>query len=225
MAWYIARSLETLRAQLNAMAPRRSTASDGGIGDAAHSARTSDHNPTSSGQVCARDLTHDPAGGLDGHWLARVLVASGDSRIKYIIWDRRIWTPGVGLKAYTGSNPHTKHLHLSVRAGALGDQNRPWNLGATNPQPNPKPEDDVFTPEDFNRLMWGNTFDDNGKGYRRNFAAFIKEMDAKLSGLVAAVAALSTDQDLTKDEVAKIVQDAVKQNIQITGEVKIGAAE
>src|ERR1043165_429852 len=61
MAWYIAKSLETLRHQLNTIAPNRSTKSDGGIGDAAHSARLSDHNPTSSGQVCAPHLTNDPA--------------------------------------------------------------------------------------------------------------------------------------------------------------------
>lgn len=218
MAWYVARSLDTLLSQLNALAPRRSKISDGSIGDAAHSSRTSDHNPTSAGQVCARDFTHDPAGGLDCQWLANMLVASGDARIKYVIWNRRIWTPGVGWKAYSGSNPHTSHLHLSVRAGVIGNGTQVWNLGTAAPDQ----EDEMFTPEDFKSLMWGNVFDANGN---RNFAAFVKDMDVKLTGLVAAVAALSNDQDLTVDEVERIVRDAVQQSIAITGEVRIGPAQ
>lgn len=140
MAWYIANSLQELLAQLNALAPRRSKASDGGIGDAAHSARLSDHNPTPSGQVCARDFTNDPAGGCGGQWLADALVASRDPRIKYIIWNRRILDTRPGQRPWTwqpynpgpGGNAHTQHVHVSVFAGALGDDTRPWNLGATD---------------------------------------------------------------------------------------------
>lgn len=129
--WYIAASLEKLRAQLNALAPKRSKLSDGGIGDAAHNARSSDHNPIEgTGQVCARDFTHDPAGGLDCHVLAAALVANRDARIKYIIWNHRIWTLNTGWQNYTGENPHTKHLHLSVRSGALGDGTRAWVLSS-----------------------------------------------------------------------------------------------
>lgn len=49
-------------------------------------------------------------------------------------------------------------------------------------------------------------------------------IDAKVAGLSAAVAALSSQPDLTVDQVRQIVTDAVKQNIQITGEVHIGPA-
>jgi hypothetical protein len=134
MAWYIAASLEKLRAQLNALAPNRSKVSDGGIGDKDHSSRASDHNPIAgTGQVCARDFTHDPGGGLDCHWLARTLVQNRDARIKYIIWDRRIWTLNLGWQSYGGDNPHTKHLHLSVRSGALGDGTREWVLNVPAP--------------------------------------------------------------------------------------------
>ena len=44
MAWRVARSLDVLLGQLNALAPERSKASDGSIGDAAHASRSSDHN-------------------------------------------------------------------------------------------------------------------------------------------------------------------------------------
>lgn len=127
MAWRVAHSLDVLLGQLNALAPNRSKVSDGSIGDAAHSSRESDHNPDAQGIVRARDFTHDPAGGLDCHWLAAQLVASGDPRIKYVIWDRRIWQGS--WQPYSGINPHTKHLHLSVVAGAAADTTTPWNLG------------------------------------------------------------------------------------------------
>jgi hypothetical protein len=137
MSWRIAESLETLRRQLNAAFPNRSKASDGGIGDAAHASRSSDHNPyikdsKGVGVVTARDFTHDPAGGLDCHWLARQLVKERDPRIKYIIWNKQIcsskqqpwkWRP------YNGINAHRHHLHLSVDADPkLYDSTAPWDL-------------------------------------------------------------------------------------------------
>lgn len=132
-AWRVARSLDVLLAQLNKLAPSRSKKSDGSIGDAAHASRESDHNPyiklDGVGIVRARDFTHDPFGGLDCNWLAAVLVASDDPRIRYVIWNRRIWTPGRGWVAYKGSNPHDKHLHLSVsEQPGWFDSTMPWAL-------------------------------------------------------------------------------------------------
>lgn len=38
-----------------------------------------------------------------------------------VIWNRQIWTPARGIRAYTGTNPHTDHVHLGQnRAGAAG---------------------------------------------------------------------------------------------------------
>ncbi|MFD6072821.1 hypothetical protein [Amycolatopsis lurida] len=207
MAWYVAKSLEVLRGQLNRLAPRRSTVSDGSIGDAAHSSRTSDHNPTSAGQVCARDFTHDPAGGLDCHWLARVLVASGDSRIKYVIWDYRIWTPGVGWKAYSGVNPHTKHLHLSVKAGALGDDGRAWNLGpATPPQEDDMPSAEEVATATVNMLMSnliGVEPITPGKPRYVKFSELLRYGDDHLTVIRGSVAQLlAREGGITADEIA-----------------------
>lgn len=153
MAWRVARSLETLLAQLNAAHPKRSRLSDGAIGDAAHASRDSDHNPwiilVGIGIVTARDFTHDPANGLDCEALYQALVASRDPRIKYIIWNRTI-TSGAKQtlpwkrRPYNGTNAHTKHLHLSVEtSAALFDDTRPWALiGAPVTI---KPEDDMAT--------------------------------------------------------------------------------
>lgn len=141
MSWRVARSLDVLLGQLNARFPNRSKASDGSIGDAAHATRDSDHNPWyGPGIVTARDFTHDPAGGLDGQWLADTLVRGRDPRIKYVIWNRRIldtrpefqpWT----WQPYTGINPHTHHVHLSVVAAPACDDPGLWMLDTAAPAP------------------------------------------------------------------------------------------
>jgi hypothetical protein len=139
--WRMAEALETLRRQINAMAPDRDRASDGGIGDRAHQNSTSDHNPWVMdgpvGVVTARDFTHSPATGCDAGVLVEVLRASRDPRIKYMIWNRRVCagTPRGGQPAwawrpYTGKNPHTRHAHVSVMPSkALYDDSRPFALG------------------------------------------------------------------------------------------------
>jgi hypothetical protein len=137
MTWRVAFSLDKLLRQLNAMAPWRSKASDGSIGDARHATQNSDHNPwfALKGQplVTARDFTHDPANGLDCNWLAETLVSNRDSRIKYVIWNGRIIDSRPGRNPwkwmpYHGANPHTKHLHLSVMNNASADDSRAWTL-------------------------------------------------------------------------------------------------
>ncbi|MGH3942021.1 MAG: hypothetical protein ACRDTG_26045 [Pseudonocardiaceae bacterium] len=85
MARRVARSLDVLLGQLNGRFPDRSKASDGGIGDAAHAARVSDHNPDSGGVGRARDFTHDPAHGVDIDRLSDEIAASRDPRIKYCV--------------------------------------------------------------------------------------------------------------------------------------------
>lgn len=122
MAWRVAKSLLRLRDQINELAPNRSKASDGTIGDAAHASRRSDHNPWvkdgSIGVVTAMDITNDIANGCDAQMLVDALVSSRDPRIKYIIWNRKIVNSRIQpwvWRTYGGTNPHTKHFHISVR--------------------------------------------------------------------------------------------------------------
>jgi len=91
----LARSLDTLRSQINAKYKDRSKLSDGWIGDTAHAARASDHNPNAEGVVTALDITHDPAHGLDTWKLAEVLRNNKDPRIKYVISNGRIFSSAV----------------------------------------------------------------------------------------------------------------------------------
>ncbi|MFC4560957.1 hypothetical protein ACFO4E_03695 [Nocardiopsis mangrovi] len=84
MSWRLARSLATLRAEINTAAPDRSKRSDGSIGDAAHRASASDHNPNAAGVVCAIDITHDPDAGADMAEVAEQLRAGGHPALKYL---------------------------------------------------------------------------------------------------------------------------------------------
>lgn len=137
--WRLAKSLETLRNQVNEAYPNRSKASDGTIGDAAHAATASDHNPNSQRVVCALDLTHDSNNGFDVHTLADRLRINRHPNLKYIISNSRIcgaWT-NWEWQRYTGINPHTSHAHFSVGVGPDGQSQPPyddttkWNIGGS----------------------------------------------------------------------------------------------
>lgn len=131
MAWRLAKSLEVLRSQINARHPNRSKLSDGTIGDTAHQATASDHNPNSAGVVTAMDITHDPANGVDTWRLADVLRQNKDPRIKYVISNGRIFSSSVDAwqwRKYTGANAHAHHVHVSV--GVDYDNQAQWKLDA-----------------------------------------------------------------------------------------------
>lgn len=137
MAWRVANSLLVLRDQLNEAYPNRNKASDGTIGDAAHQAQVSDHNPDGTGVVRAFDVTHDPAHGCDIDQLSDALINSHDPRISYVIANGLISGPDYGWNwsTYYGDDPHTNHLHLSVVGDSRADDSRPWNIGTPAGQP------------------------------------------------------------------------------------------
>lgn len=126
--WKLHPAIAALRSQINTAWPDRSKASDGTIGDAAHSARASDHNPNEDGLVCAIDITDDPANGCDAGALADALRASRDKRLKYVIFSGRLFSSTFHpwrWRVYTGPNKHTKHVHISVNANADAS---PWQI-------------------------------------------------------------------------------------------------
>lgn len=106
--------------QATALRPKRNKASDGLLPSKAHIKQNpnSDHN---SGFAC--DLTHDPANGIDCHEIFEQIKK--DPRVKYLIFAGRIWSFDKGERDYEGSNPHNKHLHISIRY-TKGDDTSPW---------------------------------------------------------------------------------------------------
>jgi len=135
--------------QLDAAFPNRRTDSDGTIGDADHQDRTSDHNPqypappgNPEGQIDAGDYTNDPSSGADMGVISESIRKSKDQRVKYVIFNRRIFygpdytSPFVWF-SYTGTDPHTGHMHLSVR-DATCNENYAWAISS-----GPVEEDDM----------------------------------------------------------------------------------
>ena len=109
--------------QATALAPKRKTASDGLLPSAAHlkASPTSDHNTG-----LAVDLTHDPKNGIDCAVIFEKLKE--DARVSYLIFESKIWSAEkaeLGNRGYAGSNPHTKHMHISINDGH-GNDTSPW---------------------------------------------------------------------------------------------------
>lgn len=118
MAWKLAPALAALISDVNDQWPGRSKASDGTIGDAAHAARKSEHNPNREpgddvpdGYVTAADITSD---GIDAKRLIDAMI--NDRRTWYVIHKGRIRsrTYQFADRPYTGSNPHNGHIHISL---------------------------------------------------------------------------------------------------------------
>ncbi len=105
--------------QATAIAPKRMKASDGLLPSAAHLkiSPNSDHNTG-----LAVDLTHDPKNGIDCAEIFEKLKE--DERVSYLIFNKKIWSrkhAKSGNRPYSGSNPHTKHLHVSIHPHMADD--------------------------------------------------------------------------------------------------------
>lgn len=119
---YLAPVLVRLRDDLNARWPGRDKGSDGWIGDAAHQAQVSDHNPDSTtGVVRALDIDKD---GIHIPSVVASLMIHPSSN--YVIHNRRIYRRADRFKprAYQGSNPHTSHVHGSILKGSRSEADR-----------------------------------------------------------------------------------------------------
>lgn len=133
MSFYLAPSLVALRDEINERYPRRDKSSDGWIGDPSHAARPSDHNPDygDGGVVRAIDIDID-GGTADDPLVKTVLEATiGDGRVYYVIFNRKIYSRTYGWEAryYGGSNPHDKHIHVSIMSNRSAEAGTATWLG------------------------------------------------------------------------------------------------
>jgi len=129
--WILVPCLGQLRTELNRIAPARK-GPDGTIGDEAHQKTISDHNDDEVGRVPIRDADSkhevhalDPYADLREpnltmemvvqHILARCRSGK-EKRLRYIIYNRRIWRASNGWKQenYSGDSPHIEHAHFSA---------------------------------------------------------------------------------------------------------------
>lgn len=138
--WHAVESLLVLDAQVRHWAPAAvppATDPDawGYLADDEHST-SSDHYPHfypvlgSEAVVCAHDMPHAPALGLDIGVLFEALRISRDNRIGYLIFNRRITGPNHDWQwePYDGDDPHDTHGHVSTVHTGLADDDRPWAL-------------------------------------------------------------------------------------------------
>lgn len=151
----LTRGLTTVRAEFNSVFPDRDKSSDGWIGDQAHQGSVSGHNPDKTGraeykdgdakdEVRAIDVDKDLRSSVTMEQVIQYLVKKARSGayvpFRYIIYNRRIWSRSDGWKtrAYTGSNPHTGHAHLSGDYTQTADE---WtgSLGLASLVSRPKP--------------------------------------------------------------------------------------
>jgi hypothetical protein len=123
MAWRLAKSLEVLRAEIKARYPQATIYT---IGDPAHAARASDHNPNAAGVVCAIDVMQ--GNGVDLAALSEEIRARKHIAGKYLIYNRRIAKASEGWvwRAFSG-DAHTDHIHVSVGVGPDGQSTGPYD--------------------------------------------------------------------------------------------------
>lgn len=140
--WEKTKTIEALFASFNQRFPNRSKASDGTIGDTAHSTGKSGHNPDkpyplpSGGsaeyedndgraEVRAGDVTAALNGDVTMQQVIDAIRADSDdrNRFAYIIYNRRICSANNGWvwETYDGDNPHDKHAHFSSKPAADND--------------------------------------------------------------------------------------------------------
>jgi Putative peptidoglycan binding domain len=138
----LAANLATLFREVYRRWPAHNKRLDGWIGDTRHQRRRSDHNPDSRGVVHAIDVDINH---IDPNALVRRAIHH--PTVQYVIFNRTIWSRNHGFRPrrYTGTDPHTGHVHISGRHGGEFENNRSaWGLaagpvGAAKPAPPPVP--------------------------------------------------------------------------------------
>jgi putative peptidoglycan binding protein len=205
--WRVAKALDKLEAQLDALYPNRKKGWDGDIGDAAHKGRKSDHNPNEKGVVRAIDLTHDPRSGMDADKITAQLMQGRDQRLRYVIWNKRIFgndayalenkKPAWTWHAYSqaATMPHDHHFHISAeRDESFYDDDREWRLGPAVPadegadeaddDPLLRKGDDGEDVKELQELLGIAVDGDFGKATDRAVREFQRTHDLQVDGVV-----------------------------------------
>lgn len=138
--------LQNLRRQVDAAFPDRGHASDGTMGDAAHQAETSGHNPDDTpgarpewngdadqlAEIRAWDMDADLGIGVNTQALIDHLRALPDldTVLRYMIYNRRIYRASTGWapEQYTGASAHTEHVHFSGAYTQAADNNQTFDF-------------------------------------------------------------------------------------------------
>lgn len=192
---YLVPCLEQLRAEFNALSPKRDKRSDGWIGDLPHQHEggASDHNPRPDGAVLAVDIDSTGPWPESFDRYVQTIVdrqhAGYDTRLEYVIWDRRIASRDSGWRweTYTGTkDPHTGHSHFSARHDRTGNRSTAaWD---------PEGVADM-TPAEVLAIHWG-------RGAKVLKLGDFPEVAADVAAVKADVAQMQADIAAIKDALA-----------------------
>jgi hypothetical protein len=145
--WTLIPAAVSLRAAFNQLCPDRDHTTDGAVGNAAHAATVSDHNPDETGAVPIHDAdnvnevhaidvdTDLRTPGLTMAMVVRFVVgrcrAGAERRLRYVIFERVIYSASAGWqpRPYPGVDPHTGHAHFSFSYdSSLEASTASWHL-------------------------------------------------------------------------------------------------
>jgi hypothetical protein len=130
----VVRALKAFDDELTSVAPKR-TLPTWYKGDARHKLSPSGHNPDDTPGSKAEDSDADSIPEIRAgdyrlplnaaftpeqfvQWLVKKCRSGEITWIKYIIFNKRIWSASTGwvTRVYKGSNPHDKHFHISCKS-------------------------------------------------------------------------------------------------------------
>jgi hypothetical protein len=129
--WVLIPCLKALFTEFDRIAPARDDASDGSIGNAAHEAEVSDHNPDETGSVPIHDADHlNEVHAIDVDNNLNESDLTMEKVVQFLL-GRRIWSASSGWvqKTYTGPSAHTEHAHFSASyTTSLEASTASWHL-------------------------------------------------------------------------------------------------
>lgn len=147
MAWVRTRNIVNFTNQMDRRFPNRDHASDGSIGDAAHQLEPSGHNPDdtpgsrpawdgdadSKQEVRAQDVDSDlgEAGTSMQDVVDHLRALPGLASVcRYLIYNRKMYhsRDGFAPTPYSGSSPHTEHLHYEGAWSDEADENSTFDF-------------------------------------------------------------------------------------------------
>lgn len=239
--WRVAGSLLTLLAEVNAAHPKRDKRTDGTI--SGYPGAISSHNINAAGVVCALDITTGMFSG--GITPAQGIALADKIRIKlrdqprgipcYVIHNGKIASAGDNYKwlPYTGPDPHTSHIHVSVDWDIAGggsasgqadyDTDLPWGISGTT--------EEELTVSEASKIIAIVTENQARITRTRDIVtenqARINQTNAALAAVAGVVAQLAKGQGVTIDY-ARIdagVSAALAAGIKIEGTLSAGGAE